>query len=307
MTDADDDCPPDIAAAWAALDELFDDVSCGRMTPEEAEAEATRQGLRPLKIDPDPALFKPMATPTWTLAMTVAWIVWRTEEAVRDNWDDYRCKCSDWMYERRQSPTEGGSAWKVTEGWRLKKRKRATLVRLSFDEAYDDTMGGGESRRCVSVDAARKELWMRLTEGQLTATALNTVSTKPIQIPAHEWPYLMAKADDGFADELRYRQTPPKVEYREVNFSRADAIRLWPPSAKGRQTIGGERACQRWLESEMRALPHRRPKTKTQFRVEGTEKFTISDFAFDRVWRDAVTETGATAWIKAGAPKKSSN
>jgi hypothetical protein len=232
------------AAALTTRDTLFDDVSYGRMTPEEAEAAAKKHGLKPLQEIPDPALFNPMEEPTWTLAMAVAWIVWRTPETVRENWDDYRLECWDWHWHRRRLAINGGMEWEDSEGWELRQRGNATLSRLSLYEAYSDTLEA-ESRKLVSVKSAREALWRRLAEGALAATAIAVSSQKPVQVPAHEWSYLTATADKNLADELRYAQTLMTVEYREVKFRREDIFRLWPPI-----TRSNEPSAVSWIEFE---------------------------------------------------------
>ena len=53
------------------------------------EADARRVRPPPEKYDPD-------KLPDWSITMTVAWIIWREIDAVRNECDDYREKCSDW-------------------------------------------------------------------------------------------------------------------------------------------------------------------------------------------------------------------
>jgi hypothetical protein len=66
-------------------DDLIGKVNHGTLSPEEAEAEATRLGLGPLAQRPDPAALDPMAEAYWSLPMAVAWLAYRTPEAVREN------------------------------------------------------------------------------------------------------------------------------------------------------------------------------------------------------------------------------
>ena len=87
----------------------------------------------------------PMAMSIWTLGQAVAWIVWRTAEKVRENWN-------------------------------------ASLVKLSTYEAFADQEE--ETEQLVSVKTAREELWARLAEGALTASAIKEGTGRPEQIPA---------------------------------------------------------------------------------------------------------------------------
>ncbi|MCO6409052.1 hypothetical protein [Hoeflea alexandrii] len=219
------------AEAFEARNTLIAEVHFGRMTPGEAEEAAKTQGLMPLAEKPDPALFNPMDEPTWTLAMAVGWIVWRTPEAVRDNWDDYRLECWDWITLTRRLPVNDGKGFQETTVAELQQLSHATLMGLMAVEAFDHA-SEAEVRKLVSVKTAKEDLWRRLAEGALIATAVAEVSGKPVQVPAHEWSYLTALADKDLADELRYSQTAQTVEYREVTFRREDIIRLWPPIAR---------------------------------------------------------------------------
>jgi hypothetical protein len=65
-------------------DDLIDDVRKGRLTPEQAEAEAARLSIGELARQPDRRAFKPMGEPFWTLPMAVAWIAWRSPDRVLD-------------------------------------------------------------------------------------------------------------------------------------------------------------------------------------------------------------------------------
>jgi hypothetical protein len=61
----------------------------GLMTPANVEAELAAKGFLPLAVAPDPEKFDPSAEAWWTLAMTAAWIIWRTPDAVREAWQTY--------------------------------------------------------------------------------------------------------------------------------------------------------------------------------------------------------------------------
>ena len=81
-------------------DLLYHKLQYGELTPQQAETEAARLGLKPLAPRPDPVSFNPMNETWWTLVMTCAWIARRSVDAVRDNWDTYRTECCDWHHIR---------------------------------------------------------------------------------------------------------------------------------------------------------------------------------------------------------------
>ena len=55
------------------------------------EAHARRKRPPPEKYDPD-------KTSHWSITMTLAWIIRRDLDAVRNQCDSYREKCADWRY-----------------------------------------------------------------------------------------------------------------------------------------------------------------------------------------------------------------
>ena len=68
-------------------DDLITMVQRGQMIPADAESVAKRLGLGPLASEPDPNNYDPMREPFWTLPMAVAWIAYRTQDAVRNWWE----------------------------------------------------------------------------------------------------------------------------------------------------------------------------------------------------------------------------
>src|SRR5262245_52017627 len=93
-------------------DLILEKVRRGEMTPEQAEAEAQRLGLRKFAGCPPKAQFNPMTETWWTFAMVVAWIAWRSDDGVRRAWDAYCRRCLDWHFrewrENERGPTYSG-------------------------------------------------------------------------------------------------------------------------------------------------------------------------------------------------------
>lgn len=114
-----------MATANSPRDALVDDVFSGSLTPTQAEAEAARLGIGPLQARPDPSRYKPMRELWWTLPMAVAWIAYRTEDAVREWWPDYRAECTHWF------DPDG-------QGQRLVPFSPASLTALRIAEQLDD-------------------------------------------------------------------------------------------------------------------------------------------------------------------------
>ena len=136
-------------------DDLITMVQRGEMTPADAESEAKRLGLGPLASEPDPNDYDPMREPFWTLPMTVAWIAYRTEDAVRNWWDEYRKECSFWYFQEWRVGPDGP----VHQGHFLERRPNATLVRLQMVDAKRDEADP------MSVAEAIDVLWLALRSG----------------------------------------------------------------------------------------------------------------------------------------------
>jgi hypothetical protein len=69
------------------------------------------------------------------------------------------------------------------------------------------------------------------------------------------------------------------------------------------------RECTRWLADAMNASPAERKGTKQSWWKKAKIKWprTLSRRGFDKAWADAVSQTKASAWAAAGAPRKSNN
>ena len=63
-------------------------------------------------------------------------------------------------------------------------------------------------------------------------------------------------------------------------------------------TIGAETRCYEWLVDLMHEEPKKKPKHK--YLEEAQSKFGVSKRAFNRVWGQAIAETGKTEWSKPG-------
>lgn len=65
-------------------------VRFGEDSPSMAEKWIGEEGFEPLPPFPNIAAFDPMQEQEWTLPMAAAWFIWRSSEAVRDQWLRYR-------------------------------------------------------------------------------------------------------------------------------------------------------------------------------------------------------------------------
>jgi hypothetical protein len=92
---------------------------------------------------------------------------------------------------------------------------------------------------------------------------------------------------------------------RRVLISKIELERLLE-ARKRRRPATDEAKCVDWLVEAMRASPNQRIKPKREWRLEAISQFGLSGRGFERAWRSALQESGAT-WDHPGrAPVKSS-
>jgi hypothetical protein len=104
---------------------------------------------------------------------------------------------------------------------------------------------------------------------------------------------------EHFNDRLYVAGKPTPV-WTHLQVRKADILSRWP---RPTPTTNSESACRRWLAEQMRQSPTIRVKSKAAFRTEACRKFSgLGIRQFERAWNDAIAESGATAWRKAGRP-----
>jgi hypothetical protein len=197
-------------------------VQRGEISPADAESEAKRLGLGGLASEPDPNEYDPIREPYWSLPMAVAWIAYRSADAVRNWWNDYRKEFSVWRYaEWQERPDEP-----VQQGYFLEGRPAATLVRLRMVDTKrqdaDDSM---------SAEQAIQELWQALQLKDFEATGVEEETGKRVSIPAEHWHGLTWFEESG-KDVIRPQRGHAEGCYREVIVP-AEAVRArWPAGSK---------------------------------------------------------------------------
>ena len=158
-------------------DDLITIVQRGEMAPADAESEAKRLGFGPLASEPDPNDYDPMREPFWTLPMAAAWIAYRTPDAVRNWWGEYRQKFSVWRFRDWRVGPDGP----VHQGHFLEERPNATLVRLHMVDAKRDQADP------MSVAEAINAFWLATQSGSLEVTGIDEDTGRRVPIPAQEW------------------------------------------------------------------------------------------------------------------------
>jgi hypothetical protein len=214
---------------------LFEELSEGRLSPDEAEQQASELGLGPLNPPLDPEQYDPMHLTHWTLPMAVAWISWRDMERVREVSPDWRKDALGWRWRDYRLSGDDGQPRDIS-GWYLEREYHDTpaLLFLSLSEAVEVSEGTGDDTRQFSIAEARRALWQALADGDLDATTLENGRIHPIA--AAEWGWLET-GEDGGKDVLYVRDSGvllPRYPH-PVLLSRRAVILQWPTPAERMQ------------------------------------------------------------------------
>lgn len=198
-------------APWDAVDQrdnLIERAKMGEISGEAADAEAIRLGLGSLSRAPGPLEFRPEAEPYWTIPMAVAWIAYLDLDEVREWYPPFREACSYWLWQRWRRGPDGA----VREGWHLEGRERASLARLGMGALFDARPT--ERPQEMSIEDARKSLWLALREGFFAASGIDTETDRRVEIAPLDWNELVPITGRGGVDEVR--RGPLGSGYREV-------------------------------------------------------------------------------------------
>lgn len=201
-------------------DQLIQQVRSGAISPEEAENEALRLGLRAIAYRPDPTDYDPMRERFWTLPMAVAWIAYRTVDAVREIWDAYRLECVHWLYsDQFKAPgLSGFDLFHFTPG---------NLRRLKMAEKLEEAREVDRDYSMPVVDAI-DALWQALRGSCFEASGIDLASGKREIIDALRLQDLVF-GEDEHRDVLRERDPIGigPVRYRDITVPMGGVRGLW--------------------------------------------------------------------------------
>jgi hypothetical protein len=196
-------------------------VRQGRLSPAKAEGWTQKRGEESFETPDRAKLGDPMSLPNWTLAMATAWIIWRSPDAVRESWNDYRCECYGW----ERIPIGGGAPKKMA--WELRRLppvSRSTVRSLAFRQEDPANQIEAPTRACDLLDH-------KLQSGAVEATGIPDEGTgRRVRIPPHEWIDFSFVYDDDEHPESVFSTVRGKPHYREVRVRVGDLMREWPPN-----------------------------------------------------------------------------
>jgi hypothetical protein len=160
---------------------------------------------------PDATQFDPLKLAYWDLPMALSWIIWRTPEAVRSQWELY-----DFHFRDLNRTAEGSLP-------QSNLRSLHDLLLSTEDDEVD------QSAVLVKGPAARDDLWNKLGSAQLTATGIGVQSGKREPIACTEWQDL-----DSFDPGLCWpfdavgKGHKHELKFKKVSVSSKDVLDLWP-------------------------------------------------------------------------------
>ncbi len=202
-------------------DDILRRASVGELSDEQAEAEAARHGIGKLASEPDQKDFDPDTLTHWSIVMAVAWIAYRSPDAVRESWDKYCAECWDWIWRRWRIGFDG----EVREGWLLEQRSKPTLLGLAIGEAIDRARDN-RPPPTMPIRDAEAALWTALRDDVFSASGIDTKTGRRVAIPAIDWHELVAVEGRGEVDEIRYGPIGPG--YRDVLVPSKAVRSSWP-------------------------------------------------------------------------------
>ena len=173
-------------------------------------------------------------------------------------------------------------------------------------DCWSDRSGDGRDGGHARPEALA-EIHDALARGQIAAWSATIQEPVPRELPAATWSiFEFAYAEqNGLLYTLTFRPSGSIDEQplKDLRFKSVEVRRHWPgaePASRPLTTVAKQTECKRWLSSEMRASPDR-PRPKSQVLAEAKKRFpNLSKRGFNRAWGDAINETGAEKWSKAG-------
>jgi hypothetical protein len=199
----------------------------GLITPAQIEMELREKGLPPYAVTPNPEQFNPMTEAWWTLAMAIAWIVFRTPNSVRQVWWPYRSEFRIWSGLREIETMKEGELQTVF-GYELEELPDVSLRDACFDH------GAGGNPTLTPEDALRS-LWANLENGLLVAEGVRKGGETRYPIRDAEWMALEVDNYDGWPNDPKGGWPTDSIgaggkvpRFSGVRVRSARVVELWP-------------------------------------------------------------------------------
>lgn len=191
--------------------------------------------------------------------------------------------------------------WNLTQVLRWVAHREPDLLKYYVVESFEDdtvlhepfTIEQGPPLESLPRVGSEDELKPALESGKLKAWGKKNGTDEPQEIPRVVWPF------------LRFQEYPPRavsdtVHWRCLRFDREEVLAQWPVSNPRGVVLADEERCTKWLAGLMQP-PSKPAHRKEAYFTEARRMFeTLSKKAFFRAWGTAVSQSGNSAWSKAG-------
>lgn len=285
---------------------LLDQVRRGTATPRQAELAALSAGIDLLGNGSTSGQnLDPMTEPWWTFAMTIAWIAWRTPDAVRDNWEQYTLSRLRWvqvphnaLMRRQPEPV----------GYELQECRLPSAFNLMALEAFDGLGDADTDAMSKTIRESREDLFREAGGGNVMAVGLLAgahIWPQALKsIEAQEWPYLELCCDDE-RDVLRLRQDLLQLAYSRVLFSKATVVKQWPKrAARGAAKKFNQRRLEQFFRDIVAASPAKPTMKKAEYLKVAREQYGVSKAPAESIWKQVIEREAARPWSDGGRRRK---
>lgn len=294
-------------------------INYGVLDPTSGDAQARAHGCAPLNVPPSPETFDVASEPRWTLTMALAWVMWRSFDAVRSVEADWIAAHRTWVaWEEASRHTDSSRALfeealgtqdipfdDKRGGWVLVPMTLAPYAVLRKLDAFglDGSMPG------QNLDAAIKDTWAALLDNGLDGEGL-LEEGRWTKIAPMEWNGLTISTSDRVAGD---RIIGNGRRYTDMQLSTKSVMKSWPaPNSAVPRRIDSKdfkpedkAAIVASAESLFKQHPNATKKrVRAHLRLQGWD---FPERFFDlRLW-SVITEALPHALLpKAGRPPKSS-
>ncbi len=227
-------------------DDIIGKAQDGHWTNKQADKIASRLGVGPLESIPDLADYDPLQETYWSIPMTLAWIMWRDADHVREYWDDWRTQCSEWRFLKARMPGR-----EEVKSWRLESSEPASLLSLVVEESLERA---DRNPPLIAETDAERVLWRHLQLGTLTATGREPAEPKRSSIPKESWQGLKLEV---MCDREKNVTVPGEVVQR-----------LWPGAASNSSKSGDNKTTQQPPNSPKKKERHHSPENDARLQAK---------------------------------------
>jgi hypothetical protein len=203
-------------------DAILERFERGEITKEQADAEAVAAGFGSMERSPNLAGADCFDLATWRMPQLMAWVIYRTSEAVLALAEENRIRTLVWQ-EENQFDVNGNKTG-------VFRRLRPPDKKSLFDVVEEADTRERQEGLALSAIRKRADLAARFIRGELTAYGIKRGEAEHSAIPAAAWATidLFDEPCTHFEPEDVGRQREETPRYTDVYVISEDVRRIWP-------------------------------------------------------------------------------